>query len=241
MRVVSRLLQQILERVHERLARAPPRRARERAGIAQRRHHVALAADEQSRRCDLGCVAQAIKPVAGAQIRVQHSGCCTLEDPLGGANHPDARRAAAAESGQLAVAPEVHHVDRVVMVAQRRIEEIAQDPRMGFAHARAAADRMDRLPVVRLVQRMHAVMSAEMAEWVTIQLNGRADGARKPLALTLDYKDASGNTVPGWVYFNSGGDGDTLASWTKVYVNGDSGWVNCERCAVHSHARTHAK
>jgi molybdopterin synthase catalytic subunit len=32
-----------------------------------------------------------------------------------------------------------------------------------------------------------------------------------------------------------------LPIWKKEhYVNGDSGWVNCERCASHGHAHTHA-
>ena len=32
-----------------------------------------------------------------------------------------------------------------------------------------------------------------------------------------------------------------LPIWKKEhYVNGDSGWVNCERCASHGHAHAHA-
>ncbi len=52
----------------------------------------------------------------------------------------------------------------------RRIEEMADDPRLGFPFARAAAAAGNRQSVANLVRQMHAVMTAEMAEWVTVGL-----------------------------------------------------------------------
>ena len=55
--------------------------------------------------------------------------------------------------------------------ALRRIEEIANDPRIGLQRARDAAVDGDRRTVERLVREMHAVMSAELSEWVTLGLD----------------------------------------------------------------------
>lgn len=52
----------------------------------------------------------------------------------------------------------------------RRLDEMAVDPRLGFSHARAAADAGERAPVERLVREMHALMTSELGEWVTVGL-----------------------------------------------------------------------
>lgn len=52
----------------------------------------------------------------------------------------------------------------------RRLDEVANDPRIGFAAARLAANTGDRHTVARLVREMHTLMSADIAEWSTIPL-----------------------------------------------------------------------
>ena len=53
---------------------------------------------------------------------------------------------------------------------KRLEDEMALDPRLGFSHARAAAEAGEREPVERLVREMHALMTSELAEWVTVGL-----------------------------------------------------------------------
>lgn len=52
----------------------------------------------------------------------------------------------------------------------RRLDEMALDPRLGLNHARAAADADDRAPVEKLMREMHALMTSELGEWVTVGL-----------------------------------------------------------------------
>lgn len=76
--------------------------------------------------------------------------------------------------------------------ALKRINDIAEHPHFGLARAHELAEHGDRTGATRLVAEMHAVMSAEFSEWVTLALPD------KELDMERDTKRASlpGNSEP---------------------------------------------
>ncbi len=82
---------------------------------------------------------------------------------------------AAASAGLFAIAQLDNYRRNAVRYTNMlsRLEELQKDPRLGFNPARFAADAGIREPVVRLVREMHALMTSELAEWVTVGLNDK--------------------------------------------------------------------
>ena len=73
------------------------------------------------------------------------------------------------------------------------------------------------------VHRVGSLAIGEIAVWVGVSSRHRAEA----FAACRYIIDEVKHRVPIWK--------------KEHYVNGDSGWVNCERCAEHAHEREHDK
>lgn len=73
------------------------------------------------------------------------------------------------------------------------------------------------------VHRLGSLEIGDLAVWVGVSSRHRAEA----FAACRYIIDEVKHRVPIWK--------------KEHYVNGDSGWVNCERCAEHTHAHAHAR
>ena len=97
-----------------------------------------------------------------------------------------------------------------VDLAVKEGERIVKEAIKRFGVAKAAC-----------VHRVGSLAIGDVAVWVGVS-SGHRDEAFKACRYIIDEVK---HRVPIWK--------------KEHYVNGDSGWVNCERCAEHSHDHTH--
>lgn len=88
---------------------------------------------------------------------------------------------------------------------------------------RIVSEAMQRFGVLKAacVHRIGSLAIGELAVWVGVSSRHRAEA----FAACRYIIDEVKHRVPIWK--------------KEHYVNGDSGWVNCERCAEHAHAHEH--
>ena len=88
---------------------------------------------------------------------------------------------------------------------------------------RIVAEAIERFGVLKAacVHRIGSLAIGELAVWVGVSSRHRAEA----FAACRYIIDEVKHRVPIWK--------------KEHYVNGDSGWVNCERCAEHAHEHRH--
>lgn len=105
-------------------------------------------------------------------------------------------------------------------MAVTRLEYEAFEALANREGERIVAEAIERFGVIAAacVHRLGSLDIGEMAVWVGVSSRHRAEAFTACRYIIDEVK----HRVPIWK--------------KEHYVNGDSGWVNCERCAQHAHA-----